>query len=241
MKRHIASTLVVVALVGFVGSAFGCPKECGSKKNVKLTADESVKVVKASDGKAVDAVIASLPKMQYRVGSETTCCSMTAKMMAKKSGKAMEFVVGDDAFADRNKAAVKLVSLLEKELESMQAMQFAVGSDCVRCPMTAKRIAKKQNSKVAYRVGGVDFQDKVQAEEAVKLASAAAGDVKMSYKVADKSFCCDKMAGAHVKKTGKKMRFVVGDDEVEGADDAKIALVSAKIRRVVEAVSSVSS
>lgn len=183
----------------------------------------------------VDAVIAKLPKVTYKVGDESTCCEKTAQMMAEKSGKPMQFVIGEEVLDSHCAAEVRLTEMLEKELEALASVQFAVGSDCVRCPVTAKELAKKNKAEIAYRVAGVDFNNKDQAEKAVTLVSDALAGVKMSYKVGDESFCCDKMAGVKAKETGKPVSFVVAGEETGCENHAKLIQAQAKIRTAVQA------
>jgi len=188
--------------------------------------------------KKVGAVLASLPSMKYRIGDETTCCSHAAGSMAKTAGKPIQYVVGENTFDKEGDAMVKLTSLLEEEVESRKTVQFATGGKCYRCPMTAKDMAKKSKDKVVYRVGGVDFDDKETAEKVVKLASEKLSAVSMKYKVGQKSFCCDKMAGAEVKQSGKKILFVVDGEETDCPTAAKVNLARAQIRKIVEAAAS---
>ncbi len=227
-----------------VTTVSGSKSPCG-KKGAQLVGDSAKtkpcpltgKPIEEKDcpiAKKVEAVLASLPSMKYRVGDETTCCSHAAAAMAKTAGKPIQYVVGENTFDKEGDAMVKLTSLLESEVELLKTVQFATGGKCYQCPMTAKDMAKKSNDKVVYRVGGVDFNDKATAEKAVKLASEKLSDVSMKYKVGEKSFCCDKMAGAEVKQSGKKMLFVVGGEETECQTAAKVNLARAQIRKIVE-------
>ena len=220
-----------------------------SKKGVQLVGDSAktkpcpltgmpIEEKDCPIGKKVEAVLASLPSMKYRIGDETTCCSHAAGAMAKTAGKPIQYVVGKDSFEKEGDAMVKLTSLFEAEVDSMKTMQFAAGGKCYRCPMTAKDMAKKSKDKVVYRVGGVDFKDKETAEKAVKLVSDKLTDVKMAYKVGEKSFCCDKMAGAEVKQSGKKMLFVVDGEETDCPTAAKFNMARAQIRKIVETAAS---
>ena len=181
--------------------------------------------------KKVETILASLPSMKYRIGSDTTCCSHAAGAMAKAAGKPIQYVVGENTFDKEGDAMVKLTSLLEEEVESLKTVQFATGGKCYRCPMTAKDMAKKSKDKVVYRVGGVDFDNKETAEKVVKLASENVSAVSLKYKVGEKSFCCDKMAGAEVKQSGKKMLFVVDGKETECATAAKANWAAVAARR----------
>ncbi|MCH7839842.1 MAG: hypothetical protein IID38_06370 [Planctomycetes bacterium] len=185
--------------------------------------------------KQIDAVLASLPSMQYKVGDEVTGCSKSAGKMAKANGGKMQYVVSEQVFTDEGEAVVKLASLLESEIASLTTIQYAVGGECVQCPLRAKDLAKKSDSKIAYRVAGIDFDSREKAQKAVEAVKAALTSVKMTYKVGDQSFCCDKMAGAKAKETSSKLVYVVGDEETGCSQSAKLKLAKHKIRTIVAA------
>ena len=185
--------------------------------------------------KQIDAVLASLPSMQYKVGDEVTSCSKSAGKMAKANGGKMQYVVSEQVFTDEGEAIVKLASLLESEIASLSSIQYAVGGECVQCPLRAKDLAKKSDSKIAYRVAGIDFDSREKAQKAVEAVKAALTSVKMTYKVGDQSFCCDKMAGAKAKETSSKLVYVVGDEETGCSQSAKPKLAKHKIHTIVAA------
>lgn len=218
-----------------------CKKPCCSKTaktaaaNAPCHAKGSKSLAKGECpiGNKVKAVLASLPTMKYKVGDEVTGCSHSAAAMAKDSGKTMQYVIGDESFDSKNKASARLVSLYDAEIKNLQSLQFAVGGDCFKCPVTAKGKAKTAGKKIAYRVGGFDFAEKNKAESALKLIASAIEDVKMTYKVGEKSFCCSKMASAKVKETGSTMSFVVGEDVTTDENAANIKLAESKIRTII--------
>lgn len=217
------------AEVASSGSA-GCGKPCHASAGGAAT-----------ENAAVQSVLASLPSIKYRVGDKVGCCANGASVTAKTEGKPVEYLVGDDVFATEAEAKVKLAALYEKEIENMTALQFSVGGESTRCPMTAKSLAEKSKATIAYKVGGVEFADKDKAEATVKLVADAATAVKMSYKVDGKSFCCDKMAGTAAKGSGKPIVFMVGEEEAPDEATAKLLYSQAKIRAIVEAAASAKS
>ena len=207
-----------------------CAKPCHGQSATAAGSDDQSSPI----AQKAKAVLASMPAMKYRVGDEVTPCSKTAAAMAEKAGKPMQYIVGDETFGEEGPATAKLAAVLEGELEAVQTVQYVAGGKCMRCPMTAKSVASETNTKVAYRVGGVDFEKKEDAEKVAKLVSDAVAEVGMKYKVGDKTFCCDKMAGAAVKESGAKMTFVVGDEETCCPTTAKLLLTEKKLRKVVE-------
>jgi len=251
MRKFVLS-LAGIAILGLgVSIAVACPKDgdCAGKKAAvaKAGGGGSEKPCHAgaggaaSDNAAVQAVLASLPAVKYRVGDKMAGCPNSASAIAKSEGKPVEYLVGDDVFATEAEAKAKLAAMFDKEIENLTALQFSVGGDCTRCPMTAKSMAEKSKATIAYKVGGVEFSDKEKAEAAVKLVSDAAAAVKMSYKVDGKSFCCDKMAGAAAKDSGKPIVYVVGEEEAPDETTAKLLYAQAKIRAIVEAAATAKS
>ena len=82
-------------------------------------------------------------------------------------------------------------------------------------------------------MGGFDFDCQDKAESVAKLLSERLADVKMSYKVGDASFCCDKMASRTAQKTGKPMHYVVEGEETPCEKTAKLMLSEAMLRAAV--------
>jgi len=199
----------------------------------------TAKLVSTSHGDRVEAVMAKLPKLMYKVGDKEMCCSQAASKLAEDTGTKMMYLVGDKSFDNEGDAKVALTAALEEEIANLKSMQFAVGSDCVRCPITAKSMAKKAGSEVMYRVAGIDFDCKDKAEKALTLVADAADGVKMTYKVGDKSFCCDKMAGAAAKEAHKDMVFVVGEEETPCKTTAQLMLTQAKVHAIIAAAAAV--
>jgi len=252
MSKKMLSMLAVCALATVVTTAQACP--CSKSKSAgktKTVADKtstpcsksagapchkgSAKLVASKANSHIEELVAKLPKMQYKVGDTVTVCSKSASTLAEKSHEKMLYLVGDKSFENEAEAKAALAAELEKEIANLESMQFAVGEKCVRCPITAKSMAKESGSKVAYRVAGIDFLKKEQAEKAVALVSDAAETVKISYKVGEKSFCCDKMAGDYSKETGKSITYVVGDEETSCPITAKLMLNKAKIHAIIAA------
>ena len=212
----------------------GCCGKCDKK--AKTVADKGGCPVSAKS----KAVLASMPAIEYRVGDDVTGCSKSAAAMAEKSGKPLEYVIGKENFKNGGEAIVRLTTLLEETATDMQSVQYVAGGKCGRCPMTAKSVAKSTGTKVAYRVGGVDFDKKEDAQKVAKLVADAVKSVAMTYKVDGKTFHCNKTAGAKCKKSGKKMTYVVGDQETGCATSAKLMQARAKVRKIIETASAAS-
>ena len=184
----------------------------------------------------VNTVLASMPSMKFKIGSETTSCCQSAAALAKKHNKPIEYVVGDKAFKTEGEATLHLASLVEKQVEDMKVVHYVAGGTDYHCPKTAAAEAKKARAKLTYRVGGVDFTNQAKAEKASVLASEKLGEVKMSYKVGKNSFCCDRMAGVKAKETGKNTLYVVGEEKTGCSVTARLNLARAKYKAAIQAL-----
>jgi hypothetical protein len=171
--------------------------------------------------------------MTYRVGDTATHCSLQAETIARKTGQPIHYAVGDRTFDNQGEAKLKLASLLEKEIDTLKTVQYVAGGEYHHCPRTAKKIAEANGDKVAYRVAGFDFQCRDKAESVAKLVSDRLAEVKMSYRVGDDSFCCDKMAARTAQKTGNPVHYVVDGEETSCEKTAKLMLSEAMIRAAV--------
>ncbi len=206
----------------------GCDKPCHGKGTTTASSEGCPK------SKKISAVLASMPTMKYRVNGDVLGCSKRAEAIAKETGKPIEYVVGEEVLSGWGEANARLIALLEKETETLQSMQFVAGGKCHRCPVTAKDVAKKAGSTVAYRVGGVDFEKKEDAEKALVSIREGLASIRMEYKVDGKTYGCSKTAGAKCKKNGKKMSYVIGDEETDCEKTAQLMLTEAKVRKIVE-------
>jgi len=211
----------------------GCDKPCD-----KLCPCQGAKTASKDSGcpiaKRVHAVRASMPAMRYRVGEEVIGCSKRAAFMAEKADKPMQYLVGEETFAGKTEAVVRLAALLEEEAESLQSVQFVVNGETHHCPKTARTVAEKSRTTVAYRVGGFDFASKEEAEKALASIHEALGNVSLAYDVGGKSYHCGQTAAAKSEETGKKITYVIGDEETSYEKSAKLKLAETKVRTIVE-------
>lgn len=211
----------------------GCSKK-GAKNLVKQGALRG-QTTEGAAPNSIEAVLASMPAMQYRVGAELTGCSQGAAVMALKADKPIQYVVGDKLFETETDAMVALTGLLDERVAELKSIQYSVNGKCGRCPLSAKALAKKAKTQVAYVVGGTEFVDQTKAAQAVKLVSDAVANMMITYKVGDSSFRCGMSASAKAGESGKKISFMVGSETTCCEVSAKLMLAKAKVRAAVEA------
>jgi hypothetical protein len=206
MKK--VTTLTTVAVLVLACSALAGGPHCGK---VAKTAEAKRAHCSKTECPQTAKVLASLPKMTYRAGDLETCCFKTA---AEKAGGAdkVHYVVDGKAYECKKLASAELASLLEKHFDEMLTVQYSVGGEYVGCPMAAQHMADEQKAEVRYRLAGVDFDSKEQAERAAKAAQDAvarlAGEKQGCSKTCDKG---QTVAGKATKGCCAKGQMVAGD------------------------------
>lgn len=125
--------------------------------------------------KALDGYLAELTHVSYAVGDECTSCPETAKAMASKAGKPVEFRLAKLAYTcpDQAGAMAKVASKAAKTVH----VSYAVGDETCECPDEASKIAKKSGKSVRYVVAGNTVDCALMAgcmESMVKIQTALA-------------------------------------------------------------------
>lgn len=177
---------------------------------------------------------ATVPAVKFQVGEKTTCCPDEAKELAKGDAKAIKFVVGEKKFDDRSAANEELARALDAFMNDSMNVKYAVGSECVACPMEAGSLAKKNGEKVQYRVAAFNFADESAATKAISAAKEAAGKVEMKMMVGDKCFECPASAGDAAKSAGKSVEYVIGEKRTCCPVEGKVELAKARIDAAFE-------
>ena len=82
----------------------------------------------------ISAAMASLPKMSYKVGDESTCCSHSAEALAEKHSAPIHFVVAETSYTDKSEAMTALVEKTEAMLTALQRQVFVKNLAKLRSP-----------------------------------------------------------------------------------------------------------
>lgn len=175
-----------------------------------------------------------MPCIVYTVGDEKTCCPDKAREMAKGDEKKIQYAVADKTFADKGEAMKALLAALESRQTSMMTVKYAVGDECVACPVSAREMAKAKSAKVQYQVASYRFDDEAKAQAALKDAKEAATKVALKTRVGEKEYCCNKEASAAVAKNGGTIEYAVGEMKTPCEIAAKVALAQARIKAANE-------
>lgn len=206
-------------LAAFAGDEAGCTAKAAAK-----SADCAKKcaVAKAScevKGKKVEYEI---PAMNYQVGETVTPCEKAALEAAKGDEKAVKFVVAGKTYTSKSEAMDAYAATLDKYLnDNVLSVRYAVGDECVPCPMTAKELAAKSEKKMTYRVASFSFDSQEKADAALAAAKKAVN-----------GGCCAKGEGAAKGCCAKKGQTASASDgkgekkDCTGGEGATVAKVS---------------
>jgi hypothetical protein len=180
-------------------------------------------------------MLASMPAVQYRVGTEVTTCAKRAASLADGNGHSVEYVVGESVYANRGEAVERAATLLEEEAQTLRKMTYVAGGRSFCCAKTAQRTADTAGTPVVYRVAGFDFDNETDAKAALAAINQALGSVEVAYKVNGNTYHCATKAGHASKQEHEAITYVVGEEETRCKKTADLMLAQARVRAIVEA------
>lgn len=215
MKFWLALIAVVAVLFGgltaFAGGE-GCSGAAAEAKADGKSGDCAKKcaTAKASCEVRGKKVEYDVPAMTYKVGDKETCCEKMALEAAKGEEKAVKFIVAGKSFDTKSEAMTAYAETLDNYLNNqVLTVRYAVGDECVACPMAAGALAKSKNEKMKYRLASFNFDDQEKADKALAAAKKA---IDGGCKAGEAKGCC--AAKAEAKGESK-------DGEVKKVADAK--------------------
>ncbi len=178
----------------------------------------------------------SLPKMTYKVGDKSTCCSKEAKgLMTAAPNQKMVYMVGGKEFCDEKAAYTHMVNEYERVAANYCTVAEAKAcSEEKTCPLTGKKYMVKSEGAATYTVAGRNTECSKHAAQIAKAGKDAMQKVSMTYRVSGKDYCCDSMACDHAKAGATKM-YVVNGQETSCEMTARMMLAKAKIEAAQKA------
>lgn len=178
MKRIGTGLLAAVFAVAMAQAAIACDKEAkGGCSKTQATTASAVTADGAVVNEGVDQVMATLPKMTYRVGSVDTPCAQTAAATAAKTGEPVQYVVAGEAYGCRQTAMDKLAEAIQGQVPQLAKVVHVVDGEALNCAESAAKLAAERKSNVKHLVAGVSFDCPQHAQQvadrlAAKLASS---------------------------------------------------------------------
>lgn len=176
-KSSIMAFVFALAMAGSV--AMACDKDAAKT---------------ACSGKAVAKAMATA--VTYRVGDTETPCPKTAAALAERDHSKVTYVAAGEAFETETEAKTALAKKIEAAIDEMLQVRYAVGDECVSCPMAAGAMAKKAGKAVKYRAVGREFDSEDDAKAAVARAKA----VLASHAAGNGAGCCEAAKAAMLAK-----------------------------------------
>jgi hypothetical protein len=246
MKRTL-----VTAMFGFVSGvmAFGqtCPaagataaKADEKKAGCQSTCSSASKDGKAGkccmDGDALAKAGLKMPEMMYVVGDKKACCPNEAKELAKGDMKLVKYSVAEKTYDTEDAASEAYAKALDSFVSGVTTVKYAVGDQCVACPMSAADLAKKEGKTVQYRLASFSFESEDVAAAAAKAGKEAADKVEMKRMVGSECVACPKAAAALAAKDGKSIEYVIGEKRMGCEKAATVALAKARAEAALAAI-----
>lgn len=266
LAKSVLALVAAFGLVQSVALAGGdgCCKSAAKTTDAKTVGDKAE--CSKGSAECCNALAAKcMPQMKMVVGEKEFACPVEAGEFAKKNNAKVVYVVANKKFEDQEKAMTTYADVLDEYVATFakvrtqeECMASCTGAKATctagksaegccksgtkttgtseKATAVAAKTDKKSTTAILC-VAGRCYECKDKADKASKLASEAMKEVAMKYKVGEKEYCCDKMAGEAVAKAGKdaKMVFVVGKTTTPCKTMARIALAKAKILAAVQA------
>jgi hypothetical protein len=216
MKSFVLSLSIAMLLCG---SAMAQEKEHGTcTGECPLTATS---VASDDDQEAkgcpIEAAMAKLPAMAFKVGDEDACCAGSAEALAESTGKPITYVVMEKKFDSKEDAYVALVEETEKFVT-----KFTTPGKCEESGATT--------------IAGKSCACPVQGEQTVAAVKSAVDSVAMSYEVGEKTCSCPVEAKKLASDSGESTVFVVAGEKTNCEMTARLNLARAKYKAAVEAL-----
>ena len=213
-QRILVLSLVALFVANYAMAQEECEGQCPATTATSIASDDET----STKGQCpIEAAMAKLPTIAFKVGDESACCSNSAAALAKKLGKPIEYVVAEKSF-DNDQAA--FTSLVEQTEEFVS--KFTTPAKCEVSGATS--------------IAGKSCDCPVQAEQTVALVKNAADSVAMTFVVGEKSCNCPVEAKEIATKSGEKTIYVVNGEKTECEMTARLNLARAKYKAAVEAL-----
>jgi hypothetical protein len=187
----------------------GCPDvECASFKTSTAAKQPSC---------PIEAAMAKLPKMVYKIDGKTACCPKSAVALADKSGSTVKYGVADKTFDNERLAFVALVEATEHFVDD-----FATPRKCKVSGTTS--------------VAGKSCRCPVEAQKTARLVKSAMEKVAITFVVGEKECKCPTEAKRLAEESGAETFYVVNGEKSKCNYHARLNLARAKYRASVEAL-----
>jgi hypothetical protein len=217
LSLAFAVAACLTATSSFAQETAVSPKVMAEKLDSGSTAKTCCSEKESCDGECpISAAMASLPKMSYKIGEESTCCAHSAQSLAEKHNAPIHYVVAETAYTDKSEAMTALVEKTEAALAA-----YTTPSVCEKSGTTT--------------IAGEKCSCPMKAASHTKLVQEAVKAVSLSYVVGEETCNCP-MKAKELAAGGAEMKYVVGDEETCCEMTARLNVARAKYKAAVEAL-----
>ncbi len=218
--KHFTCMLAIMAVAAFTSVTVAqdeaptgrCPAQ---QAQTSAVANQEGEIVTCQEC-PVSAAMASLPKMTYKVGEESTCCSESAAKLAEESAAPIHYVVGDNVYESKEEAFVSLVESTEEMVNA-----YITPACCEESGTTT--------------IAGETCDCPNAAAARTELVSKAVEDIMISYKVGEESVCCPNAAAALAEESGEAIHYVVGEEDTCCEMTARLTAATLRYKAAVQA------
>lgn len=173
------------------------------------------------EGCPIEAAMARLPQITFKVGTDKTQCSATAQKLADSSKHSLQYVVAGKSYESEGDANLALVEATEQFVTTF----VSVGATCEVSGQT--------------EAVGKTYACATSAGEAIAIAKAAMDKLMMTYQVGAEATQCSVTAAELAKTSGTPMLYVVGEQKTNCAVTARLNLARARYLAAVQALAQV--
>lgn len=209
-----SSLLALVAVLAFIGISNA--QEQGSSHKAEM-AGKSCQGDSCDGACPIQTAMGELPKMNYKVGEETTCCFKSAAELAKQNSQPIHYLVAEKTYDQKEAAYASLVTQTEEFVNKY---------------VTPCKCEKSGTTTIAGKACGCS----VMAGQRTELVKAAVDKVQMSYMVGEKACNCTHEADALAKSGEAKKFYVVGEEKTCCEMTGRLNLARAKYKAAVQAI-----
>ncbi len=176
----------------------------------------------------IDALIASMPALEYRVGGYRTKHAEFASVLTKHTAQSLSYYVGVRRFATETEARESVAELLEREADALQTIQVVPGCGSPFPYANSGLVASPAPAGATqYRVGGINFVDRSIADQVVRRIREAVATF-------DSSILSKTNTEAATQRDNPNVRLVAHSDGPSTKRPVPQAYFDGKIRTITE-------
>jgi len=207
---------------------FTFPDEASAPVTTVKGSDLAQRGLKPIIRENIDALIASMPALEYRVGGYRTKQAEFASVFTAHTDEPVGCYVGVRRFATETEARENVTALLERETDALQTIQVVpAGGSPFPYAESGQVASRAPAGATQYRVGGINFADRSIADQVVQRLREAVATF-------DSSYLSQTKTEAATRRDYPDVRLVAHSDDPSTKSLVPLAYIDGKIRTIVE-------